>query len=160
MHRENNMPAKSKAQRKLMAMALKYKEGKMKDSEASDKVKELAKSMTLGKLRDFAKTGEENLPDKVEESIRTYIRKEILREGRAIILKEVLNDTLLDSLADGFYGYVEENNPEDLTDISLNGVIDLMYDYYREKFHKDLNEEFPDVEIHDVAQYLKDTMFV
>lgn len=56
----------SKAQQKLMAMALAYKRGEMDD--ASDTVKNLAKSMSEKDLEDFAKTKHKGLPDKVEES--------------------------------------------------------------------------------------------
>ena len=46
--------AVSQAQQKLMAMALAYKRGKMKASDASDEVKQLAKSMSEKDLEDFA----------------------------------------------------------------------------------------------------------
>ena len=46
------MPAKSKKQRKLMGAALAVKRGKGK---AKGKAKEVAKSMSEGQLRDFAK---------------------------------------------------------------------------------------------------------
>ncbi len=46
------MPSFSKAQRKLMGMALAYKRGELKN--ASDKIKELANSMSEKQLKDFA----------------------------------------------------------------------------------------------------------
>ena len=62
------MPAVSKAQRRLFALALQYKKGELKDSDASDAVKDLAK-MPMKDLKDFAYTDEKGLPDKVDEEI-------------------------------------------------------------------------------------------
>lgn len=56
------MPAESKSQQRLFAAALAYKRGELKD--ASDKVKELAASMSESELEDFAATPHEGLPDK------------------------------------------------------------------------------------------------
>lgn len=67
------MPAKSKAQQAIMGMALAYKRGETTD--ASTEVKELADSMSLKDLEDFASTKTKNLPDKVMDSIeftKTY----------------------------------------------------------------------------------------
>ena len=60
------MPAKSKAQRRLFALALQYKKGELKTTDASDEIKDLAK-MPLKDLEDFAYTDEKGLPDKVSE---------------------------------------------------------------------------------------------
>jgi len=57
--------AVSKAQQKLMGMALAYKRGEMDD--ASDEVKELAKSMSEKDLEDYAETKHKGLPKKVNE---------------------------------------------------------------------------------------------
>lgn len=56
------MPAKSKAQQQLMALALRYKRGEVPDSEVSEKVKELAKGISEDDLKDFAETPTKNLP--------------------------------------------------------------------------------------------------
>lgn len=58
------MPATSVAQQKLMAMAYSLKKGDMDPADASDKVKELAASMTLKQLKDYASTEHEGLPQK------------------------------------------------------------------------------------------------
>lgn len=63
------MPAASKAQQQLMGMAYALKKGEMDTKDASQEVKDLADSMTLKKLKDFASTKHEGLPDKVEENI-------------------------------------------------------------------------------------------
>lgn len=55
----------SENQQKLMAMALMYKRGKMKN--ASPAVIKLAKSMTEKQLEDFAKTKHKGLPEKVDK---------------------------------------------------------------------------------------------
>lgn len=62
------MPAQSKAQRRLFALALQYKRGELSASEVTDEVKELSK-LPEEKLRDYAKTKEKNLPDYVEETV-------------------------------------------------------------------------------------------
>jgi hypothetical protein len=64
------MPAQSKAQRRLFALALQYKRGELSASEISDEVKELSK-LPEKDLRDYAKTKEEGLPDKVAEETVT-----------------------------------------------------------------------------------------
>jgi hypothetical protein len=61
------MPAKSKSQRRLFAIALQYKRGELKKDEVSDEVIELSKQ-SEEVLKDYAKTKEDNLPDKVEEA--------------------------------------------------------------------------------------------
>lgn len=62
------MPAQSKAQRRLFALALQYKRGEISTSNISDEVKELSK-LPEEKLRDYAKTKEKDLPDYVEETV-------------------------------------------------------------------------------------------
>lgn len=64
------MPAKSKAQRRLFALALQYKKGELKAADASDEIKDLSK-LPLKDLEDFAYTDEKGLPDKVEEEAVT-----------------------------------------------------------------------------------------
>jgi len=55
------MPARSEAQQRLMGMALSAKRGK---GHYGGKVKEIANSMTLKQLHDFAATKHEGLPEK------------------------------------------------------------------------------------------------
>jgi hypothetical protein len=62
------MPAKSKAQRRLFALALQYKLGKIEKSEVSDEIVDLAK-LPEDTLKDYAETPEKDLPDQVEETI-------------------------------------------------------------------------------------------
>lgn len=64
------MPAQSKAQQQLMGMAYSLKKGEMDPKDASQEVKDLADSMTLKQLKDFAETKHEGLPDKVEEKLK------------------------------------------------------------------------------------------
>ena len=67
------MPAKSKAQKRLMSMALAYKKGDLKISDVQkynrDKIKSLAKRMSDKELEDFTKTPDKNLPEKVKEDL-------------------------------------------------------------------------------------------
>ena len=62
------MPARSVAQQQLMGMAYALKKGDMKRSEASQEVQDLADSMTLDQLKDFASTSHKDLPKKIKES--------------------------------------------------------------------------------------------
>lgn len=68
------MPAKSKSQKRLLSYAYAYAKGDAPD--APESIKKVARSfMKRGKkkglkaLRDFAKTKESKLPQKVDESI-------------------------------------------------------------------------------------------
>jgi len=62
------MPSTSKAQQQLMGMAYALKKGDMDPKDASQEVKDLADSMTLKQLKDFASTKHEGLPDRVAEA--------------------------------------------------------------------------------------------
>lgn len=66
------MPSVSKSQRRLMAMALAYKQNKLK-GKASNAVKKLAQNMSIKDLEDFASTPESNLPEKIGEQIEDEI---------------------------------------------------------------------------------------
>ena len=57
------MPSTSRVQQRLMGMAYAYKKGELKSDEVSAEVKELADSMTLKQLKDFASTKHEGLPE-------------------------------------------------------------------------------------------------
>ena len=63
-------PAKSKAQQALMGMAMAYKRGELK--KASKVVKDLANSMSIKDLKDYAETNTKNLPKKVKKEERDY----------------------------------------------------------------------------------------
>ena len=64
------MPAKSKAQQRLMGLAYSVKQGYMDiaqvGAEYKDKVKELVNSMSIEQLKDYATTPHEGLPDEVD----------------------------------------------------------------------------------------------
>ena len=62
------MPSTSKAQQQLMGMAYALKKGDMDPKDASQEVKDLADSMTLQQLKDFASTKHEGLPEYVKEA--------------------------------------------------------------------------------------------
>jgi len=66
--RELKEKAVSKQQQKLMGLALAYKRGEVPDSEVSDTVKDLAKSMSTKELEDFASTKHKGLPQKKEDN--------------------------------------------------------------------------------------------
>jgi len=62
------MPSTSKAQQRLMGMAYALKKGDMDAKDASQEVKDLADSMTLQQLKDFAETKHDGLPDHADEA--------------------------------------------------------------------------------------------
>ena len=62
------MPATSKAQRRLFALALAVKRGEVPESDVDDKIKDLSKKSEQD-LKDYAETPEETLPNKVEDNI-------------------------------------------------------------------------------------------
>ena len=68
------MPSTSKSQQRLMGQAYALKKGELKladlNPEYRDQIKDLADSMTLKQLEDFAKTSHEGLPD-VKENMTT-----------------------------------------------------------------------------------------
>jgi hypothetical protein len=66
--RELKEKSVSKQQQKLMGLALAYKRGEVEDSEVSDTVKDLAKSMSTKELEDFASTKHKGLPQKKEDN--------------------------------------------------------------------------------------------
>lgn len=74
------MPAKSQQQQKIMGLALAYKRGEVPASEVSDKVKSLAKSMTLKELEKYASTKRKGLPKTVKESSSLSTFEQFLRE--------------------------------------------------------------------------------
>jgi hypothetical protein len=69
-----NEQAKSKSQRRLFGMALAYKKGNLDDKYASDEIIELSK-LPEKDLKDYAKTKEEDLPEKIDERTIQVKRK-------------------------------------------------------------------------------------
>jgi|LakMenEpi03Aug12_release.lakeMendotaPanAssembly.Ray.scaffolds.fasta_scaffold820459_1 hypothetical protein len=105
------MPAESKAQQRLMGMALAAKRGK---GEYSDKVKELADSMSEKQLMEYAKTKISDLPEKKafilgfvkkaeEYSISKSNALELLKEAAPALraLQEVLGSSAGRALMEG-----------------------------------------------------------
>lgn len=64
------MPAKSQKQQKLMGMAYAYKKGELKNP--PQEVIDIADSMTLEQLKDYAQTKHTNLPEKVASGEKMY----------------------------------------------------------------------------------------
>lgn len=60
------MPSKSKSQQRLFGMVKAYQDGELKN--ASEKVKDIAKSMTKKEVEKFAKTKRKGLPNHVKKS--------------------------------------------------------------------------------------------
>lgn len=82
------MPSKSKSQRRLMGMALAYKRGKLNNKYASDEVKRISDEMSEKDLEDFAKTDEDDLPEKISKNENyVSISESELKEIKKIIFK-------------------------------------------------------------------------
>lgn len=64
------MPAESKAQQKMMGMALAMKKGEMPHS-ASKKVHEVMKGMDEGQLKEYAGTKTKGLPEHKKKWVKT-----------------------------------------------------------------------------------------
>lgn len=62
------MPAVSKAQRKLFALALAVKRGEVDAADVDQKILDLSKKKEAD-LKDYAETPEETLPNKVEDNV-------------------------------------------------------------------------------------------
>ncbi len=62
------MPAVSKAQRKLFALALAVKRGEVDAADVDDKIRDLSKKKEQD-LKDYAETPEETLPNKLEDNV-------------------------------------------------------------------------------------------
>ena len=62
------MPAVSKAQRKLFALALAVKRGEVDAADVDDKIRDLSKKKEQD-LKDYAETPEETLPNKLEDTV-------------------------------------------------------------------------------------------
>lgn len=73
------MPARSKSQQRLFAMALALERGKMPKSKASKKVKAISKGMSEEEIRKFAKTPHKGL-----------------KENRALSFLDFLNEAYVD----------------------------------------------------------------
>lgn len=104
------MPSVSKAQQRLMGMAYALKKGDMPRSEASQEVQDLADSMTLKQLKDFAETSHKDLPDKVEEySLGSYFTGSFMwftQAGQAAVQKIAMGNDNQDPLIQSFIDYL------------------------------------------------------
>lgn len=63
------MPSTSKAQQRLMGMAYAYKKGELQSNEVSPDIIQLANSMNLKQLKDFASTKHNDLRSKADENL-------------------------------------------------------------------------------------------
>jgi hypothetical protein len=80
------MPAQTISQQKLFGMALAQKRGKAKG--ASKKVKELAKSMSTKKLKDFAATKHKNIKEGFVLKFNDFVNEQHDELGKAQVTPE------------------------------------------------------------------------
>jgi hypothetical protein len=120
------MPALSKAQQQLMGMAYALKKGDMDSKDASQEVQDLANSMTLKQLRDYAETKHKGLPDKkVKESdmtgflsASTFPRIANYHQNIANSWISMLRDKK-DPLVQSFLQFIDGNPKEEKTDEAI-----------------------------------------
>jgi hypothetical protein len=118
------MPAVSKAQQRLMGMAYAVKKGDMPKSEASKEVLDLADSMTLQQLKDFASTSHENLPEKNskeldEYSLGSYFTGSFLwftQAAQAAVQKIAMSQDERDPLIQRFLNYIKDSKENEKVD--------------------------------------------
>ncbi|MDC0008864.1 DUF3008 family protein [bacterium] len=126
------MPATSKSQQRLMGQAYAYKKGELDSKEVSSEIKELADSMTLKQLKDFASTKHEGLPEVVEEGvIKIDLKKTLSKISNAIGWKHdpKMRQELLIAFEEDLrsimlkHNYlVEDSIPENITPANLTGM--------------------------------------
>ena len=112
------MPAVSKAQQKLMGMAYALKKGEMKKSEASQEVQDLADSMTLKQLKDFAETPHKDLPERKAKEIEEYNLGVnaagpffwYTQAGQAAVQKVSMDNDRKDPLIQSFMDFINGKN--------------------------------------------------
>lgn len=109
------MPATSKAQQKLMAMAYSLKKGEMDPKDASQEVKDLADSMTVKQLKDFASTKHEGLPNHVKEYYYWWDTQPQMMAGQAMAMKRDQTDPLVQAFMDFITGKKSKKVEEDFT---------------------------------------------
>jgi hypothetical protein len=111
------MPSVSKAQQRLMGMAYALKKGDMERSEASQEVQDLADSMTLKQLKDYAETSHKGLPDKIEEySLGSYYTGSFFwftQAGQAAVQKISMLGDQKDPLVQKFIDFITKANNKD-----------------------------------------------
>ena len=118
------MPSVSKAQQRLMGMAYALKKGDMPREEASQEVQDLADSMTLQQLKDFAETSHKNLPEKKakeldEYSLGSYFTGSFLwftQAAQAAVQKIAMSQDDKDPLIRSFVDYINGKDNEKVSE--------------------------------------------
>jgi len=110
------MPAKSKSQQRLMALAYALKTGEMKPEDASQQVKDLADSMTVKQLKDYASTKTKDLPQKVDEWVPGVSagHKWYTQSAQSAISYGTYVKDLRDPLIKNFLKFIEGEEEKDL----------------------------------------------
>lgn len=93
------MPAKSKSQQRIMALALSYKRGKLPASKVSATIRKIAKTMSTKELEKFASTSTKNLHTHTNEtkiirggSMKINEFRKLVSEAVHKVLAEGVND--------------------------------------------------------------------
>lgn len=129
------MPARSENQQQLMAMALMYKRGKMKD--ASPAVKAVAKNMSDKELEKYASTKTKGLPKKLKkEDVVKIFEKFIVKVGDSYRIRSAKTDKLWPQKYDSYknalnalkaYQVHKNESIEDSSQSKLNQIQALIH---------------------------------
>lgn len=105
------MPARSKAQKRLMSWALGVKKGKAKGAPAS--IKRLAKGMTAKELEKYTETDYSKLPERIKETMNVKTFESFIGEDEEMDDIEIEMDDDMDQ--------EDMENAEDMDDVSDMG---------------------------------------
>lgn len=131
------MPSHSKSQQRLFGQAAGLKSGSLKKGDINPKyykkIKQLASSMSLKKLKEFAQTRHSGLPDRVQEKLQHILSYSIF-ETTTELHSEL---------------YHELENMLDKKPLTVDEIVDLSHKY-------GVDEEYISILMSDVEQNMKE----
>ena len=128
------MPAKSQKQRKLFAMVYAYKKGQLPN--ASKKVKEIAKGVTLKQAEDFAKKVQQELEQEEEkevkqENLNRIKLMDLISENKVIYGKDYKIVGFADRATGNMSIKIISNNPQILKGIRTKDFAEALAKVYK-----------------------------
>ena len=131
------MPSHSRSQQRLFGQAAGLKSGSLKKGDINPKyykkIKQLASSMSLKKLKEFAQTKHSGLPDRVQEKLQHILSYSIF-ETTSELHSEL---------------YHEIENMLDKKPLTVDEIVDLSHKY-------GVDEEYISILMGDVEQNMKE----
>ena len=126
------MPAKSKAQQKLMGMVHALQKGELPASKASKTVRRLAKTMSPEKVKHYASTKHSDIEEILKDALRSpeYVQEtinDIVRTNTPDYVKGKLIDSFTANLLHKVLGTLSEQNKKELLEYPLNEMVAYSY---------------------------------